>query len=208
MRLLLLRMQIAFHRAIESEPPNQIGRRGASDQGASDRAESNWAAVTGGATVTAEADSEDGAIVPAIPGYEVLDQIGFGGMAVVYRARQLETNRMVAVKVLSAGAHAGPAHRARFRAEAGLIARLQHPNIVQVYEAGERHGCPFLVLEYQVGGGKSTCDRLQGVPQPPSSAARYIEVVARALDAAHVAGVVHRDLTPGNILFTGRRSLQ
>src|SRR5262249_28490434 len=140
-------------------------------------------------------------LVPAILGYEILEEIGFGGMGVVYRARQQETNRIVAIKALTAGAHARDVQRARFRAEAEMIARLQHPNIVQIYQAGEHQGCPYLVLEY-IGGG-SLRERLQGVPQPAQSAARLMEVIARALTAAHAAGVVHRDLTPGNILFTG-----
>jgi serine/threonine protein kinase/WD40 repeat protein/tetratricopeptide (TPR) repeat protein len=179
----VLRMQVAFHRAVNVAP-----REGETD-GRLD---------TSSPTNNLVAETEE--FAPAFPGYEVLEEVGYGGSGVLYRARQIQTNRLVALKVLSAGAHAGPAQRARFQSEAELIARLQHANIVQIYEAGERQGCPFLVLEY-VGGG-SLRDRLNGHPQPPRMAAEFLVVLADALTAAHAAGIIHRDLTPANILFT------
>ena len=90
--------------------------------------------------------------LPAVPGYEILGELGRGGMGVVYQARQLQPNRLVALKMIRAGEHAGPADRLRFRIEAEAVARLQHPNIVQVYEVGEQRGQPFFSLEFCDGG--------------------------------------------------------
>jgi serine/threonine protein kinase/WD40 repeat protein len=133
--------------------------------------------------------------------YEIVREIGRGGSGVVYEARQTAVNRIVALKVLSAGPHAGSDQYLRFRAEAELIGRLQHPHIIQIFDAGIHAGCPFLALEFVAGG--SLRERLTGAPQPPESCARLVEVLARAIHAAHLAGIVHRDLKPGNILFAG-----
>jgi WD40 repeat protein/tetratricopeptide (TPR) repeat protein/predicted Ser/Thr protein kinase len=137
---------------------------------------------------------------PALAGYEILGELGRGGMGVVYRARQAGLNRLVALKVLLAGAHAGPADLARFKAEAEAAARLQHPDIVQVYEVGEHRGLPYFSLEYCAGG--SLAQRLDGTPLPARQAAELVQVLARAIHAAHRAGVVHRDLKPANVLLT------
>jgi tRNA A-37 threonylcarbamoyl transferase component Bud32 len=140
--------------------------------------------------------------VPAgvvVPGYEVLGQLGRGGMAVVYRARQAKLNRVVALKMILAGAHAGEADRRRFLAEAEAVVRLQHPNIVQIYEIGEAGGHPFFSLEFCPGG--SLEKKLHGTPLPPKEAARLVEVLARSVQAAHSAGIVHRDLKPANVLL-------
>jgi WD40 repeat protein/Tfp pilus assembly protein PilF len=135
----------------------------------------------------------------AMTDYEILREIGCGGAGVVYEARQISLNRIVAFKVLTAGAHATPAQIARFHAEAELVARLDHPHIVQIYGAGEHEGCPFLAFEL-VGGG-TLRGRINGTPQPPEWSARLLEILARAVHAAHAAGIVHRDLKPANILF-------
>jgi hypothetical protein len=136
--------------------------------------------------------------LPAIPGYEILGVLGRGGMGIVYKARQTSLKRLVALKMILAGGHAGPHELARFRAEAEAIARFQHPNIVQVYEIGQHGGLPYICLEYVEGSSLSK--KLAGTPLPATSAARLAETLARAVHAAHERGVVHRDLKPGNIL--------
>ncbi len=135
----------------------------------------------------------------SVPGYEVLSELGRGGMGVVYKARQIKLKRLVALKMILAGEHAAPADLERFRAEAQAVARLQHPNIVQIYEVGEHQGLPFFSLEYVEGG--SLADRLAGAPQPPRAAAALVETLARAVQHAHEQGVVHRDLKPANVLL-------
>jgi YD repeat-containing protein len=139
------------------------------------------------------------ALPVAIPGYEVLGIIGRGGMGVVYRARHLDLNREIALKVLAAGTHAHPALLARFRLEAQSLAGLQHPNIVQIHEVGETNGIPYCALEYIAGG--SLAQSLKAGSLPPADAARLVEVLARAMQYAHERGVVHRDLKPANILL-------
>jgi WD40 repeat protein/serine/threonine protein kinase len=137
--------------------------------------------------------------LPAVPGYEVLGELGRGGMGVVYRARQTALGRVVALKMILGGGHADEDDLARFRTEAEAIARLQHPNIVQVYEVGQHDGRPFFSLEFCAGG---SLDRhLAGTPLPPREAARLVQTLAGAMEAAHRAGVVHRDLKPANILL-------
>jgi serine/threonine protein kinase len=137
--------------------------------------------------------------LPAVPGFQVFEELGRGGMGVVYRARQIALRRTVALKMILNGAHAGPKELARFRVEAGTIARLQHPNIVQIYDVGEAAGRPYLALEFVAGG--SLARNLHGKPQPIRPAARMIETLAQAVHAAHANGVVHRDLKPANILL-------
>jgi tRNA A-37 threonylcarbamoyl transferase component Bud32 len=139
-------------------------------------------------------------VLPAIPGHEVLGVLGQGGMGVVYKARQKSLNRVVALKMIRDSALAGPEERARFRAEAEAVAQLQHPNIVQIHEVGEHHGLPFFSLEFVAGG--SLAEQLHGTPQPPRTAARLVETLARAVDTAHQKGIIHRDLKPANVLLT------
>jgi tetratricopeptide (TPR) repeat protein len=139
--------------------------------------------------------------LPAIPGYEILGELGRGGMGVVYRARQIGLKRLVAIKMLRDGALAGPERVARFRAEVEAIARLQHPNIVQIFEVGEHQGLPFFSMEYVPGG--TLASHLGGTPQPARDAARLVETLARAMHAVHACNIVHRDLKPGNVLLAG-----
>jgi serine/threonine protein kinase len=133
-------------------------------------------------------------------GYEILGELGRGGMGVVYKARQVSFNRIVALKLILAVEHAGPQELARFRAEAEAMTRLRHPNIVQVYEVGEQEGHPFLALELVDGG--SMAQKLAGRPQPPRLAAQLVETLARAMHCAHQQGIVHRDLKLANVLLT------
>jgi len=120
-------------------------------------------------------------------------------MGVVYKARHRSLHRLVALKMVLAGEFASSTQELRFRLEAELAARVQHPNIVQVYEIGSYEGRPFLALEWVEGG--SLANRLDGKPWPASEAAALIETLARAIHVAHGEGVVHRDLKPANILL-------
>lgn len=137
---------------------------------------------------------------PDIPGYRILEELGRGGMGVVYKAAHPTLPKVVALKVILSGAHAGPEALARFRTEAEAAARLQHPNIVQVLDFGEHEGRPYFTMEYVQGGnlGKQT----QGQPQPERKAAERVLTLARAVHAAHQIGVIHRDLKPANVLVT------
>jgi serine/threonine-protein kinase len=135
-----------------------------------------------------------------VPGYEILDKLGEGGMGVVYRARHLRLQRVVALKLMLAGRQAGEEERARFLREARAAARLQHPNVVQVFEVGEHDGQPYFAQEYVEGG--SLARRIAGTPQPSAAAAALAEALARAAHHAHGQGVVHRDLEPANVLLT------
>src|SRR6516165_3516522 len=153
-----------------------------------------------GSDCTAAANEAGPPRTTAVPGYEILGELGRGGMGVVYKARQTGLGRVVALKMILAGAHAGAEQRLRFRGEAEAAARLQHPNIVQVYEVGEQDGCPYFSLEYV--DGRSLNEALaEGVP-PPLQAAALVEQLASAADYAHRRGVVHRDLKPANVLLT------
>src|SRR5207244_2843135 len=130
---------------------------------------------------------------------EILGELGRGGMGVVYKARQLQLNRLVALKMVLGDDHAGAAARIRFLTEAEVIAALVHSNIVQVHGFGNHHGNPYFVLEFVAGGTLSA--KLAATPQPPRLAARLVETLARALHFAHQKGIIHRDLKPSNVLL-------
>ncbi len=135
-----------------------------------------------------------------VPGYEILAEIGRGGMGVVYKARQLKANRIVALKMILSGGHAGIEEQSRFRSEIETTAHLKHPGIVQVYEVGEHAGLPYFSMEFCEGG--SLANKTRGQQLRPMAAAALVERIARAVEAAHLAGIVHRDLKPGNIMMT------
>ena len=124
-------------------------------------------------------------------------------MGVVYKARQLDLDRLVALKMILADTHAGPLVRARFQTEAEAVARLDHPNIVRIHEVGEQAGRPYLVLEWIDGG--TLAQHLGGSPLPGLAAAALLLPVAQAVACAHARGVVHRDLKPANILLRSQR---
>ncbi len=131
--------------------------------------------------------------------YEILEEIGRGGMGVVYKARQPKLNRLVALKMVRSADLGNESLLKRFRAEAEVIASLHHPGIVQVYDFGQHEGGPYLALEL-VGGG-TLADRLDGTPWNPRCAASMVEQLAQAVFFAHERGVVHRDLKPNNLLI-------
>jgi len=153
------------------------------------------------------ASSSDAAATSAngrnAPGYVILGELGRGGMGVVYRARQVGLNRIVALKMVLSGAHASPHQLARFRTEAEAVARLRHPHIVSIHEVGERDGLPYFSLEYLEGG--SLTDLIKKEPQPPERAATIAAQLARGVQYAHEHGIIHRDLKPANILFDSER---
>jgi serine/threonine-protein kinase len=138
--------------------------------------------------------------LPQIDGYEILGLLGRGGMGVVYRARQVGLDRLAALKMLLAGAHARPEELARFRAEALAVARIKHENIVEIYQVGEHDGLPFFSLEFVAGG--TLGQKIAGAPQPLAESAHMVETLARAMHVAHGLGIIHRDLKPANVLLT------
>jgi serine/threonine-protein kinase len=139
-----------------------------------------------------------------VPGYEILERLGRGGMGVVYRARHQHLHRDVALKMIAAGDYVDASMRNRFRAEAQAMARLQHPHVVQVFEVGEAETGPYLALELVEGG--SLAQQLDGTPQPAHPSALLLETLARAMHHAHQRGLVHRDLKPANILIAADRT--
>ena len=136
---------------------------------------------------------------PTIPGYEIVEELNQGGMGIVFKARQIGLDRMVAIKTILPRSPAGGEQHVRFLREAKLMALLQHPNILPIYEVGEQQGTPFLVMEYIDGGTLSQL--LDGKPMPPQKAAELAAVLARAVHCAHLHGIIHRDLKPANVLL-------
>lgn len=136
----------------------------------------------------------------AFPGYDLLGEIGRGGMGVVYKAREKKLNRIVALKVILSGPFSSADQLARFRTETQAVAHLQHPNVVQIYEVSEVGGAPYCAFEFMDGG--SLARKVGRTPQPSQEAAELIETLARAMHTAHLRGIVHRDLKPDNVLLT------
>ncbi len=135
-----------------------------------------------------------------IKGYEIIEELGRGGMGVVYKALDLRLKRKVALKViLNSGEHAGPEQRERLRLEAETIARLQHPGIVQIYEIGEHQGHLYIALELL--GAESLQSIMNGATHDARWSAALIRQLAEIIDYSHRSGIIHRDLKPGNILF-------
>jgi predicted Ser/Thr protein kinase len=137
--------------------------------------------------------------LPRIAGYEIVAELGRGGMGVVYRAFQPSLRRPVALKMLLSGPHADERERQRFRTEAAAAGGLQHPNIVRVYDIGEADGRPFFTMDFV--DGPSLSRRLADGPLPPAEAARLVVAVAEGVQHAHAHGILHRDLKPANILI-------
>jgi len=137
---------------------------------------------------------------PTVPGYEILGELGRGTMGVVYKARHLRLNRLVALKVVLAGPHARPEDLVRFLGEAEVLARCHHPHVVLVYESGWHDGRPYLAMEFVEGG--TLAQQCAGVPQPPRWTAGLVESLAWAVEHAHRRGIIHRDLKPSNVMLS------
>jgi tetratricopeptide (TPR) repeat protein/tRNA A-37 threonylcarbamoyl transferase component Bud32 len=136
----------------------------------------------------------------SVAGYDILSTLGRGAMGVVYKARQRGLNRLVALKMILSGDHAAAHELARFQGEAEAVARLHHPNIVQIYEVGEEQGRPYFSLEFV--DGIALDKKANGTPLPPREAAVLVEKLAVAMEYAHQNGIIHRDLKPANVLLT------
>ena len=142
-----------------------------------------------------------GALPRRFAGYDLLEELGRGGMGVVYKAWDPALQRLVAIKMILDGRHASPNDLARFRMEAQAAASLEHPNIVPVHQVGEFEGQAYFCMKYVPG--QSLAVRVAAGPLPPPEAARIVALVARAIHHAHEKGILHRDLKPANILLSG-----
>lgn len=148
--------------------------------------------------------TSSGSVVPApvvTPGYEVLQRLGRGAAGVVYKAKQTRLQRTVALKMMVGYEHESQEQLARFRNEAVIVAQIQHPNVIQIYDIGEQLGVPYLATEYVDGGTLEAKLKADG-RLPVAEAVRLVYQIARGVGAAHSRGVVHRDLKPANILIT------
>jgi tetratricopeptide (TPR) repeat protein len=146
-------------------------------------------------------DSKAEISLPLVSGYELLGELGRGGMGVVYKARHVALDRIVALKMVLAGTGARPDELTRFSNEATAAAAIQHPNVAQVYEVGRHDGLPFFSLEFCPGG--SLANVLRDRVLAPREAARLVRSLAYAVQVAHDHGVLHRDLKPANVLLVG-----
>src|SRR5262249_31916437 len=131
--------------------------------------------------------------------YELMQEIGRGGMAVVWRARQLSVNRIVAIKLLRAAAFGRPGDCQRFRTEAAAVASLQHPHLVALHDFGEPEGQPWYSLDFIPG--RTRAEIVRDKPLDPKRAAQLLKTVAETIAYAHRRGILHRDLKPSNILL-------
>jgi serine/threonine-protein kinase len=138
--------------------------------------------------------------LPQVPGYEVQGLLGYGGMGVVYKARQCALDRVVALKTLPIGPFTSPQELQRFQRETAALASLRHPNIIQVFDAGDADGRPYFSMEFVEGGSLSR--KLEGTPLPAHQAVELLVTLAGAMQVAHEVGIVHRDLKPSNVLLT------
>jgi hypothetical protein len=157
-----------------------------------------------GAVAAGELSAAGGTSTPAPPrsidGYEILDELGRGGMGIVFKALERRLNRAVAIKTVSEATFTAPAHLRRFLSEAEVIARLKHPNIIPIYAVGEENGRPYFALELAEGG--NLAERLAKGPIAALEAAELVAALARAVSTAHAAGIIHRDLKPSNVLLS------
>jgi len=143
--------------------------------------------------------SSDSLIGKTVGQFEILDEIGRGGMATVYRARQRSINRIVAIKILPRALMHDPGFHERFVREVDVVSHLEHPHILPIYDFGETDGMPYIAMRYLAGGSLAQLIH-RGLPSVRSLINPIIQV-AQALDYAHRQGIIHRDLKPGNILL-------
>jgi tetratricopeptide (TPR) repeat protein/tRNA A-37 threonylcarbamoyl transferase component Bud32 len=188
--------------AIETGRPTDERTPGSVADGPStdplDTVSASFSPSTAGSSGTGSEGGRDA--LPQVKGYKVLERLGAGGMGVVYKARQVGLNRLVALKMIREDRQMQQAYLARFLQEAEAVARLRHPNIIQIFDIGEAEGAPFVALELLEGGNLS--DWLAGNPQPGRTAAELMVTLARAVQVAHEAAIIHRDLKPSNVLLT------
>jgi serine/threonine protein kinase/tetratricopeptide (TPR) repeat protein len=177
-------------------PPLELAPRNTLEAVKSETTDETFPTLDFGPSATVAAPMRE---LPQVPGYEILDELGRGGMGVVYRARQLSLKRLVALKMIRAADTAGVEELARFRTEAEAVAHLHHANIVQIYEIGDQQGRAFFSLEFVDGG--SLAGHLEKQSLSAVESAHLVEILARAVQHAHQRGVIHRDLKPANILL-------
>lgn len=159
-----------------------------------------WESPAGGPPGARHGDpSHDGLPTHTFGDFEILEEIARGGMGIVYKARQISLNRIVAIKMILSGNLADESDVRRFRIEAEATANLQHPNIIGIYDVGQQDGQPYFSMEYVRGESLAQLNR-KG-PLPPKQAARYVRQIAIAIDYAHRHGVTHRDIKPSNVLI-------
>ncbi|MGF1580506.1 MAG: protein kinase [Gemmataceae bacterium] len=161
-------------------------------------------AVTQDALKHPREETLPGGTTLSIPGYEILSELGRGGMGVIYKARQHQPRRFVALKMILTGEYANSDELARFQAEAEAVAKIQHPNIVKVHQVAEHQGHPYLTLEYVDGG--NLAQYLKETQLGPRQAALLVLTLADAIHKAHKKGIIHRDLKPANILLSTENS--
>src|SRR5262249_13727846 len=135
-----------------------------------------------------------------VPGYEILGELGRGGMGVVYKARQLKLNRIVALKMVLGAQHADPRELIRFLEEAVAVAAIKHPHVIQVYDSDVADGRPYMAMECLEGGSLVQRLRATGKMEPRAAAALVLKIT-RGVQAAHERGIIHRDLKPHNVLL-------
>jgi serine/threonine-protein kinase len=144
-------------------------------------------------------------MTPMFPGYEILAEVGRGSVGVVYKARLIPLDRVVALKMLAAGRNATSTELQRFRCEAQALAGLQHPNVVSIYEVGEYDGRAYISMEYCPGGDLAAA--LNGRPLTPPHAARIVETLTGVVEYLHQRGILHRDLKLADVLLAGPTEL-